>query len=232
MLGVHRTLGTWTHKVTRYIALTEFMRAKFVAAGLSAEQVVVKPNFVARDPGVGCHGGGYALFVGRLSPEKGLGTLLRAWAHLGGRIPLKIVGDGPLRDLARGSVPGVEWLGRLDHDSAVALMKEATVLAFPSQCYEGFGMVIAEAFAAGLPVVASDLGAMAEMVVDRDTGLLFKPGDALELAARIDWTLGHPAEMKEMGCRARAEYERKYTAERNYQLLHEIYERVLERPSP
>lgn len=229
MLSVHRMLGTWTRKVTRYVALTEFMRAKFVSAGFPAERVVVKPNFVAPDPGVGCHGGGYGLFVGRLSPEKGVRTLLRAWAQLGGRIPLKIVGDGPLQHLAHGSTPGVEWLGRLDHESAVALMKEATVLAFPSECYEGFGTTIVEAFATGLPVVASNLGAMAEIVADRDTGLLFKPGDALDLAAKMEWTLGHPVEMKEMGCHARAEYEGKYAAERNYQLLHEIYERVLER---
>jgi len=231
MLSVHRLLGTWTRKVSRYIALTEFMRHKFIEGGFPAERIVVKPNFVAPDPGVGDHRGGYALFVGRLSPEKGVGTLLRAWAHLGGRIPLKIAGDGPLRHLAHSSPPGVEWLGRLDHGSAVALMGEASVLAFPSECYEGFPAAIAEAFATGLPVLASDLGAMAEIVTEGRTGLLFKPGDAIDLAAKTEWVLSHPAEIKEMGRHARAEYEARYAADRNYQLLHEIYERVLESPA-
>ena len=228
MLSVHQLLGTWTRKVNRYVALTEFMRRKFIFGGLPEQLIAVKPNFVPSDPGMGDHSGGYALYVGRLSPEKGVGTLLRAWAHIGGRLPLKIAGDGPLRHLADSSTPGVEWLGQLEHRSAVALMRKASVLAFPSECYEGFPASIAEAFATGLPVLASDLGAMAEIVTEGRTGLLFKPGDALDIAAKIEWILGHPAETREMGRHARVEYEDKYTADRNYQMLHEIYERALE----
>jgi len=228
MLSVHRLLGTWTRHVTRYIALTEFMRQKFIAGGFPAEQIVVKPNFVAPDPGVGNHTGRFALFVGRLSPEKGLRTLLQAWEHLGDRVPLKVVGEGPLQDLAHGSPPGITWLGRLRREQAVALMKEASVLAFPSECYEAFPTTIAEAFAAGLPVVASRLGAMAEIVQDRQTGLLFDPGDAMDLATKITWALDHPGELTEMGRRAREEYETKYTAERNHDLVCAIYRGVLD----
>jgi glycosyltransferase involved in cell wall biosynthesis len=227
MLSVHGLLGTWTRRVSRYIALTEFMRQKFITGGFPAEQIEVKPNFVAADPGLGGHGGRFALFVGRLSPEKGLRTLLEAWEHIGDRLPLKIAGDGPLQDLAHRPRPGVEWLGRVRHEQALALMKQASLLAFPSECYEGFPTTIAEAFATGLPVIATRLGAMAEIVQDGRTGLLFAAGDASDLAARIEWALDRPGELISMGRRAREEYEAKYTAERNYRLLLDIYQLVL-----
>jgi glycosyltransferase involved in cell wall biosynthesis len=230
MLGLHRLLGTWSRRVNRYIALTEFMRQKFIQGGFSASQIVVKPNFVSPDPRVGDHDGGYALFVGRLSPEKGVQTLLHAWRRHG-CMPLKIAGEGPLQNLADGSPPGVEWLGRQPHEEVVALMKQALVLVFPSECYEGFPAAIAEAFATGLPVVASRLGAMGEIVRDRQTGLLFTPGDANDLGAKIAWARGHPADLVNMGRRARDEFERKYTAERNYQLLRDIYDGVLDSSS-
>ena len=227
MLSMHRLLGTWTKRVSRYIALTDFMRQKFVQGGFRADQIVVKPNFVAPDPGVGDHGGGYALFVGRLSPEKGVQTLLRAWREEG-RMPLKIAGGGPLQNLADGSPPGIEWLGRQPREQVIALMKQASVLVFPSECYEGFPTAIAEAFATGLPVVASHLGAMGEIVQHRQTGLLFTPGEANDLAAKVGWALAHPTEVADMGRRARDEFEAKYTAERNYQLLRDIYNGVLD----
>lgn len=232
MLTTHRALGTWARGVDVYIALTEFARRKFMEGGLPAEKIVVKPNFVHPDPGPGEGKGGYALFVGRLSPEKGVRTLLRAWERLKG-IPLKIVGDGPLRaemeDLVRGGgLEGVEMLGRRPREEVLGLMREAGVLVFPSECYENFPMTVAEAFACGLPVVASRLGAMAGIVEDGRTGLLFAPGDAEDLAAKVAWLFSHPEELARMRREARAEYEAKYTAERNYQLLMEIYGQALE----
>jgi glycosyltransferase involved in cell wall biosynthesis len=230
MLSVHRLLGTWTKQVNRYIALTEFMRQKFIVGGFPAKQVVVKPNFVAPDPGMGNHGGRYALFVGRLSPEKGVQTLLRAWQHVDGRINLKIAGAGPLENLADGAPRGVEWLGQQSREQVFALMKEAFVLVFPAEWYEAFPVTIAEAFATGLPIVASRLGAMAELVQNSRTGLLFTPGDPIDLAATVEWAFAHPNELAEMGRCAREEFKAKYTAERNYQLLRDIYQLVLDRP--
>jgi glycosyltransferase involved in cell wall biosynthesis len=227
MLGVHWVLGTWTRRVDRYIALTHFMRRKLIEGGLPAGRIVVKPNFVAPDPGAGEHDGGYALFVGRLSPEKGLHTLLRAWAHIGDRLPLKIAGSGPQDGLADGAALGVEWLSRVSHRDVLALMQHASLLIVPSEWYEGFPAIIAEACATALPVVASRLGALAEIVEDGRTGLLFTPGDARDLAAKVTWALDHPREVAEMTWRTRAEYETKYSAERNYGLLLATYREVL-----
>ncbi len=230
MLSVHRRMKTWQEQVDVYIALTEFARQKFIEGGLPADKIMVKPNFMAPDPGAGQHEGEYALFVGRLSPEKGVQTLLRAWKHLGS-IALKIVGDGPLMEEIRTFVrqeglKNVEILGRRPRDEVFHLMREAWMLMFPSEWYEGFPMAIAEAFACGLPVIASRLGAMAEIVEDGRAGLLFRPGDPEDLAAKIEWAWTHPKALAQMGEEARREYERKYTAERNYSMLMDIYERA------
>jgi glycosyltransferase involved in cell wall biosynthesis len=232
MLTVHRALRTWTEMVDVYIALTEFARNKFIEGGLPAGKVVVKPNFVAPDPGRGQGGGGYALFVGRLAPEKGTETMLAAWDRLGTRIPLKIVGDGPLRDRvveAAARQSNVEWLGHRPVEDVHALMGKAEMLVFPSQWYETFGRVAAEAFAAGTPVIAANIGAVAELVEHGRTGLRFRPGDPEDLVTQVEWALSHSTELRSMREEVRAEFEAKYTAERNYRALMEIYEGALER---
>jgi len=232
MLTVHRALRTWTETVDVYVALTGFARDKFVEGGLPADKIVVKPNFVAPDPGPGRGGGGYALFVGRLAPEKGTETMLAAWDRLENSIPLKIVGDGPLRArVARAAATraNVEWLGHRPVAEVHALMREADMLVFPSEWYETFGRVAAEAFAAGTPVVAADIGAVAELVEHGRTGLKFRPGDPDDLAAQVDLALSQPARLRRMRGEARAEFEARYTAERNYPKLMEIYRRALER---
>jgi glycosyltransferase involved in cell wall biosynthesis len=179
MLTLHRALGTWTEMVDVYVALTEFARDKFVEGGLPEGKIVVKPNFVVPDPGRGQGGGGYVLFVGRLAPEKGTGTMLAAWERLGTGVPLKIVGDGPLKDQVVRAAAGrsnVEWLGHRPVADVQALMRKADMLVFPSQWYETFGRVAAEAFAAGTPVIGTDIGAVAELVEHGRTGLKFRPG--------------------------------------------------------
>ena len=228
MLTAHRGLDTWNRMVDVYVALTEFARQKFIQGGLPADRIVVKPNFVDPQPNVGEHRGGYALFVGRLSPEKGIATLLRAWERLGEKIPLKITGDGPLASAvaeAELRLPRVEWLKWRSRDEIDALMREAAVLVFPSECYEGgLPKTIIEAFAVGLPVVTTDLGAMSRLVTHGRTGLHYRPSDADNLAATMDGAWTHPQQLGELGREARREYERKYTAERNYQMLMETYE--------
>jgi glycosyltransferase involved in cell wall biosynthesis len=226
MLTAHRAAGTWRRTVTTYIALTEFARAKLAEGGLPADRIWVKPNFVDPDPGPGPGGGGYALFVGRLSPEKGIDTLLEAWRGVGGVPPLRIVGDGPMAARVHEAVrtiPGVEWLGRRTRPEILRLMGEAAFLVFPSTWYEGLPLTIVEAFSRGLPVIASALGSMAEIVEDGRTGLHARPGDAGDLRARVQWAADRLEVLARMRRAARAEYEAKYTAARNYDLLRAIY---------
>jgi glycosyltransferase involved in cell wall biosynthesis len=215
--------------VDAYIALTSFARRKLIEGGIPESKIVVKPNFLTADPGVGEHTGRFALFVGRLTPEKGLETLLDAWARLDGAYSLKIVGGGPLEVLAATPRRGVEWLGRQPAERVLELMRDASILVFPSEWYEGFPMTLVEAFATGLPVVASALGSVAEIVGDHETGRLFAPGDSSDLAATVDWSFTHPRKLTEMSRRARREFEDKYTAERNYELLLDIYRHAMAR---
>ncbi|MEA5506342.1 glycosyltransferase [Halotia wernerae UHCC 0503] len=227
MLTAHRAMGTWTEMVDVYISLTEFARQKFIAGGLPAEKIVVKPNFVNPDPGMGSGSGGYALFVGRLSTEKGLDTLLAAWQLLDGKVPLKIVGDGPLASEVMESVkklPQVEWLGRRPMSEVHQLMGEAMFLIFPSKWYETFGRVAVEAFAKGTPVIAANIGAIAELVDAGRTGLSFSPGNPEDLAAKVEWALANPTLLAQMRQQVRSEFKAKYTHKENYRRLMEIYE--------
>lgn len=224
MLALHRGLGTWQHKVTRYIALNEFCRGKFIEGGLPAERVVVKPNFVdfaAPEP-VPRAG---LLFVGRLSAEKGVATLVGAMTRLPDGA-LRVAGDGPEAGLLEG-VTGVTRLGSLPGERVRQEMSRAMALVVPSICYENFPRTIVEAFACGLPVIASRIGALADIVRDGEDGLLFTPGNADALAAQLTWALAHPEEMAAMGRRARLRYEAEFTAEANYRRLMEIYDEAI-----
>jgi glycosyltransferase involved in cell wall biosynthesis len=235
MLAAHRRVRTWTDTVTGYIALSEFSKGKFVAAGLPAEKLHVKPNFVVPDagnPGTRAALGDFAVYVGRLSPEKGLKTLLDAWRQLRSPIPLRIVGDGPLRaelerKASRFNLSRVTFLGRQPREQTRSTIKRARLLVLPSECYENFPMTAVEAFSCGVPVVCARLGAMQEIVMDHKTGLHFTPGVPEELAEKIEWAWDHPESVQAMGKAARREYEEKYTAERNYTSLMAIYEQII-----
>jgi glycosyltransferase involved in cell wall biosynthesis len=225
MLATHRAAGTWDRMVDVYIALSDFARGRLVAGGLPEERVVVKPNFVSPDPGQGDGHGGYALYVGRLSEEKGVRVLARAW-HLLDGIPLLVAGDGPLSGMEWPK--NVECLGREPRERVLALMQSANVLIFPSTWYECAPMTILEAFACGLPVIGSDLGSTAELIDDHRTGLLFRPSDAEDLARQVRWAFSHPEEIRAMRAAARQEYLTKYTAELNHKALLGIYEMAIE----
>ena len=230
MLMVHRLAGTWHRKVDVYIAPTNFARGLFLDAGLPAERIVVKPHFVDPDPGRGSGRGGYGLYVGRLSEEKGVHILLAAWSRLGGRIPLVIVGDGPLAPLVEASrVPGLTWRGRQDRGEVQRLTGDAAFLVFPSVTYETFGQVIAEAYAAGTPVIAADGGAAAELVDHQRTGLLARRGDPDDLAAQVERLLSRPDLLAPMRDAARAEYEARFTASAAYRSLLDIYTHAIAR---
>ncbi len=235
MLATHRWLGTWKVKVARYVVFTDFYRRLFIDGGIAPEKIAVKPHFVECDPGVREKPGAYVLFLGRLSAEKGIGTLLRAWERLQ-EIPLKIRGEGPMASnvdaAARKSGGQIVVVRRPRREELFDLIKGARFLVWPSEGYnETFGLVAIEAFACGVPVVSSNVGAMGEIVRDGITGLHFRAGDSADLASKVNWAWTHEDEMEAIGKRARAEYEAKYTRERNYKALMRIYESVLSKAS-
>lgn len=225
-IGYHRLAGTWKHKVDRFIALNRFARGKFIEAGLPPERIVIKPNFVA-DPGPsGNHPRAGALFVGRLSEEKGVRTLIAAWRGIAA--PLTIVGDGPLRAELEATAPAnVTFAGLKDADGVRAHMRAAAMLVVPSTWYENFPMTIVEAFAVGTPVVASRLGALPEIVEDGVSGLLFDAGDADHLRQTATALLTDPDRAAKLGAGARAEYAKTMTPGANLKMLETIYRDVI-----
>ena len=230
MVEFHKKIGTWHSKVDRYIALTEFSKSKYIEAGWPAEKIVVKPNFI-KDPfpklEIEQKQGGYALFVGRISKEKGVETLLSAWNKQ--TFPLKVVGDGPLKNLLTVSNnPAVEYLGPKAKDEVLDLIRNADFIIMPSTWYEGFPMVLVEAFACGTPAVVSRLGSMEEIVEDHVTGLHFQAGNPEDLASKSHQMIEKSSITKDMGANARREYLENYTPEKNYRLLMDIYQQAID----
>lgn len=237
MVSVHRHLMTFQRKVDRFIALTEFEKTVFVRAGFPAEHIAVRSPGTP-DPGLP-YGDRrrrpregherYALFLGRLSPEKGVETLLRAWRDVS--MELRIAGAGPLvhavRAADRDPRERVRYLGELDSHQVSMQLHGADFLVMPSECNETFGMVIAEAFAHGVPVLATGIGGVGEIVRPGVNGLLYEPRNRRDLASKAIWIAQHPDERERMGQAARATYEAQFTEERSYERLMAIYHEVL-----
>ena len=225
-LDRQRRERTLQKRVECFIALSEPSRRQFIAAGLPQDRIVVKPNFMS-DPGTpppGSREG--ALFVGRLSPEKGLQTLLKAWEGID--FPLRILGGGPLQlTLSADLSQRVSLLGHRPHTEVGPVMQQAKFLVMPSEYIEGFPMVIVEAFANGLPVIASRLGTMADVIDDGITGLHFTVGNPDDLAVKVAWAIAHSDRMAEMGRAARRVYQTRYSEETNYRALLAIYRNAI-----
>lgn len=227
MLAVHRAARTWSHVVSQYVAQTEFARRKFIEGGLPASRIAVKPNFVHPDPGPGSGEGGYVVCVGRLSDEKGLGTLLDAWQQVSPGRQLVVVGEGPLGPQVQAAArhnDAIRWLGGRAPEEVAAIIGDAACLVQPSIWYESCPKTVLEAFLRGTPVIASRLGSLAELVEDGRTGLHFEPGNAEDLAATVERALDDAGSLASMRRAAREEYERKYAADGNYERLMQIYE--------
>jgi glycosyltransferase involved in cell wall biosynthesis len=187
-LVAHRGIGTFDG-VERFLAVSGFVRDKYIEAGMRSEQVEVKPNFTwplgHRDGP-----GDYFLYLGRLAPEKGVDTLIDAWRSHAPKHPLVVIGDGPDADILRRDAPaGVEFRGRVSTDEAGRALAHARALMVPSRWYEAAPRSIIEAYAAGVPVVASHIGALPEAVIDGISGLLVATDDArawAEAASSLD----------------------------------------------
>lgn len=232
MGATHRLIRTYGRRVDAYIAASEFTREKMLENGLPADRMHVKPNFVVKDPGVGSGEGGYALYLGRLSPEKGVDTLIAAWDRMDHAVPLKIVGSGPMQKQAEELAhrhEHVQYLGWVGQPELGEVIRQAAVLVLPSVNYEGFPKVIPEAYGSGLPIVASRLGSMQYAVLEGETGLLFEHGNADDLSIKITSLIQDSDLLASMRLAARSQYELRYTADVNYKQLIHIFERALSR---
>jgi len=232
MLHYHRRKATWLETIDLYITLSQCSRSKFIQAGIPEDKIVVKPNFVYPDNGERKNDKNYVLYCGRLSTEKGLNTLIKAWENLES-IPLKILGNGPLyakikKHIKNKKMTNVELLGHLSHNECIEYIKGASFLVMPSEWYEVFPTIIVEAFACGVPIVASKMGAMKELICDGKTGLLFQTGNTKELAEKVSWLISHKKEAYSMSIQARKEYKEKYSAENGYKILMNIYKTVVD----
>ena len=224
MVEFHKWNKTWSRKVDRFIALSNFAKDVFVKGGLPPERIVVKPNCIATPPALDGPARKGALFVGRLDGQKGVLTLLEAWRDID--YPLTIIGDGPHADVVARAV-NVRVLGRQPRAVVQREMRAATFLVLPSVGQEMFPITVLEAFANRLPVICSDLASLSDLVSHGANGLTFAAGDAGAIAQRIRWAINNPKALDEIAGRAQAVYEERYTADANFDYLMRIYRSVI-----
>ncbi len=232
-VGLHRMLGTWTHQVDAFICLSDFQRELLIEAGLPRDKVHVKPNFYPGNPAIVAWPDRkpYVVFAGRLTAEKGVINLLRAWQTWGTAAPeLRLVGDGELRPELERMAAGlpVRFLGQLPADKAQAEIANARLQILPSEWFEGFPMVVREAFAFGTPAAVSDIGPLPSIVQHGKSGVVFQPANPQSLLHEVHTAWETPGLLERLGQGARAEFESKYTEEANYASLMEIYRKAIE----
>lgn len=225
MLQLHRIMGTYNRRIDAFIALSTFARSVFVRGGLPADRVHVKPNFVDPDPGAGPHDGKHYLFAGRLDRQKGVDVLLDAATRAG--LPVRMIGAGPLEAEVRNAVAThrhIEYLGVQSRERVLTEMQSARALLLPSISFENFPLVIAEAFATGLPIISSSLDNLADLTARRGAGWTFGAGDAADLARVLQFIDTRATERNAASRRARQLFEAEYTSHANYDQLMRIYQ--------
>jgi glycosyltransferase involved in cell wall biosynthesis len=230
-VALHRWIGTWKNEVDAFIVLTEFQKERMAKAGLPRQKIHVKPNFFPGNPKVipWDERTIEVLFVGRLSEEKGLDKLLAAWAiwKRTDRVPrLTIIGDGPLKSevARRAEELGIDFRGPTSPSEAQSAIANAKLLVVPSQWFEGFPMVVREAFAFGTPVAVSDIGPLPAIVQGGQSGIVCRSDTAESLLACLRNAWNDVRHLADLSAIARREFEESYTEEANYQTLMEIYE--------
>jgi glycosyltransferase involved in cell wall biosynthesis len=233
MLAVNRRRGVYTRNVDRYICLTRFALERFVRAGLPARLLVVRANGLLNPPDAGRGEGKFALYVGRLSKEKGVETLIRAWQGID--FPLRIVGEGPLRSsleqLARSRQVNVSFEGFRTRNEVHAFMQDATLMVTPSEWYEGFPVVTLEGLAAGTPMVVSALGALDEIIDSPANGLKFSPGDPVSLRQAAISLIDNATARSAMRLNNRKLFEEQYSSQSAVRSLESIYDALRINPA-
>ncbi len=228
---IHRRLKTVIKSADLFLATSQFVKGKFVEAGFPADQIVVHPNFIDFEPlDAVVSPGNYVIYLGRLSKEKGLLTLLRAFKNLP-ELPLKILGEGPMEEelleYARlHHMKNVSFEGFVDGNLKRELLKKALFLVFPSECYESFGYTIIEGYACGVPVVASDIGGARELVQEGNTGFLFQAGNPDDLHRNISQMMDDQQRLMKMKENALKRAKTFYTKETGCQNLLGLFKKL------
>ena len=235
-ISIHRKLGTWLKHVDAFVALTEFQRDMLVRSGLPSSRIHIKPHFYEGPPcpKVWDERENKVVFVGRLREEKGVCYLVEAWLRWGMDVPvLEVIGDGPQRNelerLAKPIGNRVRFLGQLPFAETQERIAASRLLVLPSICFEGFPMVIREAYALGVPVAASRLGSIQNLVEEGGTGSLFESGSSEELLGCVKGLWKNQQELKRMAFASRAKFECSYTSATNHRRLMDIYDAAIER---
>jgi glycosyltransferase involved in cell wall biosynthesis len=213
--------------VTAYVTPTEFVKRRFTAAGFPERRITTVPYMMAApESGVDPSMNQYVAYVGRITPEKGISTLLASAEMTGLRV--RIAGDpSPMPELVKKAPPNVEFLGPLCREEVDALYRGARFLVVPSLWFETFGLVAAEAMSHGVPVIASNIGALTEVVDDGATGLLFEPGNAEDLANKMLYLWNDASSCRRMGQTGREKVLSKYSENAHYQRLTAVYEAAI-----
>lgn len=231
ILKFHYKNNTFKKFINTYIALSSFSKEQFALAGFNAERIKIKPNFIDCDPGLAEKRGDYALCISRFSPEKGIDILLEAWKKVD-YLPLKVIGDGSqfseLKEYSQKHSLDVEFFGHKPNSEVIDCIKKSLMVVLPSKCNENFPRIIVESFACSTPVIASKIGALAEIVKEGKTGLLFDSEAPDDLADKVKYLYQNREVVKSMGSNARKEYEEKYKAQTNYEMLMNIYRDAIE----
>jgi|TARA_B100000959_G_scaffold151852_1_gene159203 glycosyltransferase involved in cell wall biosynthesis len=225
MINYHKNKDTWKNKIDRIIILTQFAKKKFIEAGFSAKNLVVKPNFIPDPITSPVEKKPFCLFVGRLSPEKGIKFLLDSWQSIDYK--LKIIGDGPLKNHVLTAGENVDYLGSFPNEKVKVYLQEAQFLVFPSTWYEGFPMVLVEALACGTPALVTNIGSMKEIIDDETNGLHFQFNDSTSFINQVNRMIKNKQFCSDLGQSAREKYLKNYTPEINYGQLLGIYQDIL-----
>ncbi|MBI4681433.1 MAG: glycosyltransferase family 4 protein [Nitrospirae bacterium] len=237
--SLHEILDV-TMFVDSFLAPSEFLRKKFIEYGFNEANLLSLGYFIDDIAAHEEQMGDFYIYVGRISEEKGVKTLIDAALKVASDgsdrfnvNKLKIVGGGPLKAemelyaKSKGAQNVVEFLGHKSHEEVIALMKKARFIVVPSEWYENFPYVILEAFACGKAVIGSRIGGIPELVVDHETGLSYVPYDSDDLSSKIKNLLDNPDMTVKMGENARKFVKEKLNAEKHYEKLMEIYRNVL-----
>ena len=232
-LYLHRKFKTFEKKIKVFITPSSFLKRKLIEGGIPKEKIIVEPHFVKSDEmKPNYEVGNYVVYMGRLSREKGLFTLLQAWKKVPA-VSLKIIGKGPVQNelenfITQEGISNVEFSGFISGQKRFGILRRAICMVVPSECYENMPYAILESFAFGVPVIASRIGGLAEMVKNEKNGLLFNPGDSDDLVKKINYICENPDKALTMRKYAYKCVEANYSAEKHYNQLKAIYRKSIE----